>query len=107
MDLRHPELRPQRGAAWYRQLCAFAVGRLDYPRLLAQADTPGKRAEVYFYRSMQLLGDGKTDEAHDLWKKVLETRMVSFFEFEMAFRYLRAGAPASPPGDSTPATETI
>jgi tetratricopeptide (TPR) repeat protein len=107
MDLRHPEIRPQRGAAWYRHLCAFEIGKLDYPQLLAKADTPGKRAEVYFYRAMQLLGDGRADDAHELWRKVIDTHMISFFEFEMASRYLRAGAPTAPPEESRPATETI
>ena len=107
LDLRHPEVRPQRGAAWYRQLAAFSVGRLDYAQLLAKADTTGKRAEVYFYRGMQLLSDGKADEAHEMWKKVVDTRMVSFFEYEMASRYLRTGAPLSPPETNRPSTETI
>jgi tetratricopeptide (TPR) repeat protein len=107
MDLRHPEIRPQRGAAWYRQLCAFEIGKLDYAQLLAKADTSGKRAEVYFYRAMQLLGDGRPDDAHELWRKVIDTHMISFFEFEMASRYLRAGAPTVPPEESRPATETI
>lgn len=107
LDLRHPEIRPQRGAAWYRQLAGFAVGRIDYARLLAAADTTGKRAEVYFYRAMQLLAEGKNDEAHDLWRKVIDTHMVSFFEFEMASRYLRTGAPVTPPAESRPNTETI
>ena len=107
MDLRHPEIRPQRGAAWYRHLCAFEIGKLDYAQLLAKADTPGKRAEVYFYRAMQLLGDGRPDDAHALWRKVIDTHMISFFEFEMASRYLRAGAPTAPPEESRPATETI
>jgi tetratricopeptide (TPR) repeat protein len=107
MDLRHPEIRPQRGAAWYRLLCAFEIGRMDYPQLLAKADTTGKRAEVYFYRAMQLLGDGRPDDAHELWRKVIDTQMISFFEFEMASRYLRAGAPTGPPDESRPATQTI
>jgi tetratricopeptide (TPR) repeat protein len=107
LDLRHPEVRPQRGAAWYRQLAAFSMRRLDYAQLLAKANTTGKLAEVYFYRGMQLLGDGKTDEAHEMWKKVVDTRMVSFFEYEMASRYLRTGAPTSPPEAHRPSTETI
>ena len=107
LDMRHPEIRPQRGAAWYRQLAAFVVGRLDYTQLLAGANTSGKRAEVYFYRGMQLLAEGKTDEAHEMWHKVVETHMVSFFEYEMASRYLRTGAPALPPSESRPSTETI
>ncbi len=104
---RHPEIRPQRGAAWYRQLAAFSVGRIDYGHLVAVANTTGKRAEVFFYRAMQLLADGKADEAHELWRKVLETHMVSFFEFEMASRYLRTGAPMVPPSPALPSTETI
>jgi tetratricopeptide (TPR) repeat protein len=107
LDQRHPEIRPQRGAAWYRQLAAFAVGRIDYTRLLASANTTGRRAEVYFYRAMQLLADGQTDDAYVLWRKVLETHMVSFFEFEMASRYLRTGAPTVPPAQTPPSTETI
>jgi tetratricopeptide (TPR) repeat protein len=107
LDLRHPEVRPQRGAAWYRQLAAFAIGRIDYAQLLAGADTRGKQAEVYFYRAMQLLADGKAQEAHGMWTRVLETRMVSFFEFEMASRYLRTGAPTVPSSEFKPSTETI
>jgi tetratricopeptide (TPR) repeat protein len=109
LDLRHPEIRPQRGAVWYRRLAAFAVGKLGYRELTAAADTPGKQAEVYFYRSMQLLGDGKTDDAHQLWQKVVDTRMFSFFEFDMASRYLRLGAPSAPPAPSQSGspTETI
>lgn len=107
LELRHPEIRPQRGAAWYRQLAAFSVGRLNYAQLLARANTTGKQAEVYFYRGMQLLADGKVDEAHGMWKKVMDTRMVSFFEYEMASRYLRTGAPMSPPETNRPSTETI
>ena len=107
LELRHPEVRPQRGAAWYRNLAAFAIGRIDYAQLLKRADTSGKQAEVYFYRAMQLLSDGKTQEALEMWRRVLSTRMVSFFEFEMASRYLRTGAPMIPPPETRPGTETI
>jgi tetratricopeptide (TPR) repeat protein len=97
LDARHPELRPQRGSRWYRQLAAFAVGRISYAQLLAEADTNGKRAEVYFYQAMRQLADGKSEQAQSLWQKVIDTRMVSFFEFEMASRYLRGGAPSNAP----------
>jgi tetratricopeptide (TPR) repeat protein len=107
LEMRHPEIRPQRGAAWYRQLAAFTTGRIDYANLLASANTSGKRAEVYFYRAMHLLAEGKTEEAHELWRKVVDTRMISFFEFEMASRYLRTGAPTGPATESRPSTETI
>src|SRR6185312_6771955 len=92
---RHGELRPHRGAAWSRLLGRYAVGLATYEQLLAAATTPGKRAEAYFYESMHRLAEGKPDDAHQLWQRVVETKMFSFFEFEMASRYLRRGAPAA------------
>jgi tetratricopeptide (TPR) repeat protein len=106
LDERHGDLRPRRGAAWTHVLARFETGRITYEQALASADTVGKRAEIYFYEAMRRLGDGKSDDAHVLWKKVLETRMFSFFEFDMASRYLRVGAPTSPTAAAT-ATETI
>jgi hypothetical protein len=38
---------------------------------------------------------------------VLETKMFSFFEFDMASRYLRAGAPTQPRSDAVQDAETI
>jgi len=107
LDRRHGELRPRRGAAWYHVLARFATGRVSYEQALAAADTAGKRAEIYFYEGMRRLGDGKADDAQQLWKKVIDTRMFSFFEFEMASRYLRLGAPSAPPGERAATTETI
>jgi tetratricopeptide (TPR) repeat protein len=96
LDGRQIELRPPRASAWYRQLVRHALGRISYDRLLAMADTPGKRAEIFFYQAMRLLAEGKSDDAHALWSKVIDTKMASFFEFEMASRYLRTGAPTQP-----------
>jgi tetratricopeptide (TPR) repeat protein len=106
LDQRHGELRPHRGAIWYRELARYSVGKISYDQAVKAADTPGKRAEIYFYEAMHRLADGKTDDAHQLWQKVLDTRMFSFFEFEMASRYLRLGAPTTPPLERV-TTETI
>jgi tetratricopeptide (TPR) repeat protein len=96
LDARQIDLRPARAAAWYRQLVRFALGRISYEAFLAMADSPGKRAEVFFYEAMRRLADGKSNDANELWTKVIQTNMASFFEFEMASRYLRTGAPTSP-----------
>ncbi len=93
LDQRHPELRPHRGATWYRQLARYEVGKIGYAEILAAADTRAKQAEIYFYEAMRRLADGKSDDAHQLWQKVVDTKMFSFFEFDMASRYLRVGAP--------------
>jgi tetratricopeptide (TPR) repeat protein len=109
LDRRHGDLRPRRGAAWYHLLAKYATGQLSYEQMLAAADTTGKRAEIYFYEGMRRLADGKADDAHQLWQKVVDTRMFSFFEFDMASRYLRVGAPTAPSAPITRATsaETI
>ena len=53
---------------------------------------------------MRGLGTGKRDEARALWRKVVDTRLMAFFEFDMATYYLKhpAGlgnpdAPGAPP----------
>jgi tetratricopeptide (TPR) repeat protein len=96
LDARQVELRPPRASAWYRQLVRYSLGRISYDRLLATADTPGKRAEIFFYEAMRRLAEGKSNDAHALWSKVIDTKMASFFEYEMASRYLRNGAPTQP-----------
>jgi tetratricopeptide (TPR) repeat protein len=93
IDARTVHLRPHRVSAWYRLLVRYAIGRLSYDELLPQADTAGKKAELYFYEAMKRLSEGRSDDAHLLWNKVIETKMFSFFEYEMASRYLRTGAP--------------
>ena len=103
LDQRHGELRPHRGAAWSRLLGRYAVGKISYEQVLAAANTPGKRAEIYFYEAMHRLEEGKSDDAHQLWQKVVETQMFSFFEFDMASHYLRSGAPTSPVTSGSPA----
>jgi tetratricopeptide (TPR) repeat protein len=107
LDTRKLRLRPARAAAWYVPLARYAIGRLTYEQILPLADTTGKRAELYFYEAMRRLAEGRSDDAHALWNKVLETKMFSFFEFDMASRYLRTGAPTSPRAENTSEAETI
>ncbi|HJZ84652.1 MAG TPA: tetratricopeptide repeat protein [Polyangia bacterium] len=90
-------LRGVEGPKWYDDLARWASGRLTWQQLIGKADTPGKQAEAYFYQAQRLLAGGRTDEARELWRKVLATDMMAFFEFEMADYYLRKGAPGKAP----------
>ncbi len=103
---RRTHLRPQRVVAWYVQLARYTLGIISYDQLLGQADTAGKKAEIYFYEAMRRLAEGHSDDAHALWNKVLETRMFEFLEYDMASRYLRTGAPTQATADATD-SETI
>jgi tetratricopeptide (TPR) repeat protein len=85
------------GGKWYDDLARWASGRQNEQQLTARVDTPAKRAESAFYRSMRAYGEGKADEAKKLWKEVVDTDMMAFFEYDMAQMYLRLGAPPSKP----------
>jgi tetratricopeptide (TPR) repeat protein len=104
---RRVHLRPQRVVSWYTDLARFALGMVSYEQLLPKADNAGKRAELYFYEAMRRLASGHSDDAHDLWNKVLQTHMVEFLEFDMASRYLRTGAPTRASKEDAPPAETI
>jgi hypothetical protein len=49
---------------------------------------------------MRRLAAGRADEARELWRKVLATDMMAFFEYDMADFFLRFG-----PGKRTFALE--
>lgn len=85
------------GAKWYDDLARWATGRETEAKLLERADTPARKAEASFYRAMRAYGEGRTDEAKGLWKQVLDTDMMAFFEYDMAAYYLKqGGAPSKP-----------
>jgi tetratricopeptide (TPR) repeat protein len=80
------------GNLWYHRLARFMAGRIPYREMERQADTPGKKAELFFYEAQNRLFAGQVDEARLLWKQVLQTDMMAFFEYDMALHYLGASA---------------
>ena len=109
LDRRHGDLRPRRGAAWYHLLARYAVGQMTYEQMLAAADTTGKRAEIYFYEGMRRLGDGKSDDAHQLWQKVDRHAHVLVLRVRhgVALPARAAPTPPPPPATRSPSTATI
>jgi tetratricopeptide (TPR) repeat protein len=81
-----------KGTAWYTELAKLISGSVSYQTLLKRAKGPSNLAELYFYQADLLLARGKTDEAKELWKKVIATNMMAFYEFDMATYNLRHGA---------------
>ncbi len=94
------------GGKWPTDLARWANGRLSESELLIRADTPGKQAEANFYLGMAHLRAGERPQAEACWRKVLETQMFGYFEYEMASLYLRQkGAPTAPvPAVTVPAS---
>lgn len=85
------------GDSWSARLASFGRGQLDYDALLGAASSRGERAEAQFYQGARLLGSGDVEGARALFRQVLETGMVSYYEYVMAQELLRtlpAGAAA-------------
>jgi len=76
------------GEGWEKRLALHAQGKLDYESLIAGASDPGERAEAYFYEALRRWRTGDPTTAKELMRKVLQTNMMSFFEYDMALAYL-------------------
>ena len=91
-------LSAAQGKTWPTLLARWARGRLDEPALLQQADTKGKQAEANFYLGLARQRAGDATQAQALWRKVVQTEMLGYFEYEMATVYLsKKGPPIAPP----------
>lgn len=82
---------------WPADLARWAVGQLTEGELVQRADTPGRLAEANFYLAMAHLRAADRPGAEALWRKVVDSNMMGFFEYEMASSFLkRRAAPTSP-----------
>lgn len=85
------------GTRWFDDLARWATGRQSESATLERANTPGRRVELAFYRAMQKNAIGASDDAKQLWREVVKSEMMGFFEFDMAALYLKLGeAPRKP-----------
>jgi tetratricopeptide (TPR) repeat protein len=85
------------GSNWWGKLASFGAGALDYAGLMSVAASLGEETEAIYYEGSRLFIAGDRKAASDQFQRVLDTKMVSFFEYEMARKLLleeeRAGAP--------------
>lgn len=75
-------------SGWSGQLARFGAGDLAYEQLLEAADGSGESAEAHFYEGVRQLGSDP-GAARELFQRVLQTEMVSFYEYAMAQALLR------------------
>lgn len=76
--------RLARSDTWWGRLAQFGAGTLDHSQLSSFAKTRGEQVEADFYEGTHRVAKGELAEARALFQKVLDSRMVSFFEFQMA-----------------------
>jgi tetratricopeptide (TPR) repeat protein len=75
---------------WWGKLASFGAGDLDYQDLLSVATSLGEETEALYYEATRLFIAGDRKSANDQFQRVLDTKMVSFYEYEMARRLLIA-----------------
>lgn len=76
------------GEAWPRRLAEHAQGKLSFDDLLRGASDSGERAEAYFYEALRRWRLGNAVGAKELMRKVIDSRRMAFFEYDMAQNYL-------------------
>jgi len=106
--------RLSRSDAWWGHLAQFGVGAIDHAKLESFAKGRGEATESYFYEGVRLLGVGELAQARAMFQRVLDSRMVGFYEYQMAQELLMlddaalvpAPAPAPAPVPAPVATKT-
>lgn len=90
-------LAQRRGNLWFDQLAAYASGTQSLAPLTQRATTRARRAELLYYQAV--LGRATDDpaEVRKLLEQVVATDMISFFEFDMAKKWLEQAPTSSPP----------
>ncbi|NOY94113.1 MAG: tetratricopeptide repeat protein [Deltaproteobacteria bacterium] len=77
------------GEAWWAKLAGFGAGQIDFDELSRSAEGKGQRAEAYFYEATRRLAAGDSAGGRSFLERVINTGMVSFFEYQMAQALLR------------------
>jgi hypothetical protein len=73
---------------WWGKLASFGAGKIDYDGLLRVASSLGERTEAIYYEGTRRFIAGDAEGAFEQFQRVLDTNMVSFYEYEMARRLL-------------------
>jgi tetratricopeptide (TPR) repeat protein len=97
--------RLARSDTWWGRLAQFGTGTLDHTQLSALAKTRGEGVEADFYEGARRLAKGEMVEARALFQRVIDSRMVSFFEYQMALELLLledAKLSSAPPTPNAP-----
>ena len=85
-------------SSWWGKLASFGAGKLDYAGLMSVASSLGERTEAIYYEGTRRFIAGDEAGAYEQFREVLETNMVSFYEYEMARKLLLEQKTTESPG---------
>jgi len=90
IDLARGYLEQSAGKSWQDELARYFSGRITYEALKKKAANIGQEVEADYYSALKLLADGDKAEAERRLEKVLESDLMGFFEYRMAWELLRS-----------------
>jgi len=76
------------GDPWMMDLAAFARDRLTPAKLAAKAQNSGQKAEALYYGGIAAWSHGDTKTAFELFRQVLDLRIVNYTEHEFSFWHI-------------------
>ena len=76
------------GDPWMQDLAAFTRERLPSAKLIAKAQNSGQKAEALYYSGIAAWSHGDTKTAFELFRQVLDLRIVNYTEHEFSFWHL-------------------
>ncbi len=88
------------GDPWMMDLAAFARDRLTAAKLTAKATNKGQKAEALYYAGIAAWSHGDTRAAFELFRQVLELRIVNYTEHEFSFWHIELQKRKPPAADS-------
>ncbi len=94
-------LASRHGNLWYDELARFASGRATRDELQRRANTPARRAELLYYLAT-LAPDVDPQQTRELLGGVIDTKMILFFEYDMAREWLKRGIGGHRNASATP-----
>jgi len=83
------KLSQSKATGWQKRLADFFLGKVKPETLQKNAGSPGEVAEAKYYSGRLAQAESKIqtqdhDQARRLFKDVIESKMVAFFEYDMA-----------------------
>ncbi|MBU1410541.1 hypothetical protein KKC22_03395 [Myxococcota bacterium] len=76
------------GDSWSNDLAAFARDRLSSAKLISKAGNSGQKSEALYYSGIAAWSHGDTKTAFELFRQVLDLRIVNYTEHEFSFWHI-------------------
>jgi lipoprotein NlpI len=83
-DLAEVYLEQSNGNTWQDQIARFFTGKIDEQTLRKRAHTKGQKVEADYYIALMYIINDNFKEAVSLFKKVIDSELMGFFEYIMA-----------------------